>query len=135
MTVQTRSSNSDVFVALTAVAAVDLVAALAYREWALLAVGAGVAVVAAERWRRARLEVEAKWAALTRGLAIAAVALATLTVFYVLIDDGDIRLYGALMSGGLLTLGVALLSSQRSRRDRMTRAEAVSNESSRQNVS
>lgn len=131
---QTRSSRNEVFVALTALAAVDLVAAVAYTEWYLLATGAGVAAIAAERWRRGRLDVEAKWAALTRGLTIAAVALATLTLFYVLIDAGDTRIYGAFLSGGLLTLGVAALSSQRTHRHRTTPTEAVSHESNRQNA-
>jgi hypothetical protein len=39
----------------------------------------------------------------------------------------------AFLSGGLLTLGLASLSSQRTGRDRTTRAGAVSTESSRQN--
>lgn len=114
---QTRRSRSEPVVVLVAVVVLDLVAAVAYRQWALLAVAAGLVPAAAAGWRRSGLDVQATWQALAQALRVAAMALAALTLLYVVLDDTDLRLYGTFLAGGLLSLGAASLIHEGSRSD------------------
>jgi len=105
-------SRATVSVWLGALIVLNLVLAVAYWEWLNAVVAGGLMAAGAQEWRRSRADTPTKWRGLAAALRLAAMGLAALTLVYVLVNDGDARLFASLLSGGLLSLAAASMIDQ-----------------------